>query len=89
MAGDFSKPNKVHTLFPDEIPGKMWPLPVSELFFVGQATTSKLHRLGIYTIGDLARADDAVIKSHLKLPGQIVQGYARGKIGRASCRERV
>ena len=79
MAGDFSKPDKVHTLFPDEIPGKMWPLPVSELFFVGQATTSKLHRLGIYTIGDLARADDAVIKSHLKLPGQIVQGYARGK----------
>ena len=79
MAGDFSKPDKVHTLFPDEIPKKMWPLPVSDLFFVGRATTSKLHRLGIYTIGELAKADDAVIKSHLKLPGQIVQGYARGK----------
>lgn len=79
MAGDFSKPDKVHTLFPDEIPQKMWPLPVSDLFFVGRATTSKLHRLGIYTIGDLANADDGVIKSCLKLPGQIVQGYARGR----------
>lgn len=34
MAGDFSKPDKVHTLFPDEIEEKMWPLPVSELLFV-------------------------------------------------------
>lgn len=79
MAGDFSKPDKVHTLFPDEIPRKMWPLPVSDLFFVGRATTSKLHRLGIYTIGNLANADDGVIKACLKLPGQIVQGYTRGK----------
>jgi len=39
----------------------------------------KLHRLGIHTIGELAHADDAVIKSHLKLPGQIAQGYARGR----------
>ena len=56
MAGDFSKPDKVHTLFPDEIPQKMWPLPVSDLFFVGRATTSKLHRLGIFTIGEIGRA---------------------------------
>lgn len=79
MAGELSKPDKVHTLFPDEIPKKMWPLPVSDLFFVGRATTSKLHRLGIFTIGDLAEADDAMIEAHLKLPGQTVQGYARGK----------
>lgn len=79
MAGNFSKPDKVHTLFPDEIEKKMWPLPVSELFFVGRATAAKLHRLGIYTIGDLARADDDLIRAHLKLPGQIVQGYARGE----------
>lgn len=78
MAGDFSKPDKVHTLFPDEIRHKMWPLPVSELFFVGRATTVKLHRLGIFTIGDLAAADENLVKAHLKKPGQIIQGYARG-----------
>lgn len=79
MAGDFSKPDKVHTLFPEEIQEKMWPLPVSELFFVGRATTLKLHKLGIYTIGDLAQADENMIKAHLKLPGQTLQGYAKGE----------
>ena len=79
MAGDFSKPDKVHTLFPEEIEKKMWPLPVSELFFVGKATTAKLHRLGIYTIGELAQADEDMIYAHLKTPGKIIQGYARGE----------
>lgn len=78
MAGDFSKPDKVHTLFPEEIEKKMWPLPVSELFFVGKATTAKLHKLGIYTIGELAQADEEMIRAHLKTPGKIIQGYARG-----------
>ena len=79
MAGDFSKPDKVHTLFPEEIEKKMWPLPVSELFFVGKATTAKLHKLGIYTIGELAQADEEMIQAHLKTPGKIIQGYARGE----------
>ena len=79
MAGDFSKPDKVHTLFPEEVEKKMWPLPVSDLFFVGKATTAKLHKLGIYTIGELAQADEAMIYAHLKTPGKIIQGYARGE----------
>ena len=54
MAGDFEKPNKVHTLFPEEMEMKMWPLSVRELFLVGPATEKKLNRIGIYTIGDLA-----------------------------------
>lgn len=58
---------------------KMWPLPVLELVFVGRTTASKLHRLGIFTIGDLAKAGDDLIKAHLKLPGQIIQGYAKGE----------
>ena len=78
MAGDFSKPDKVHTLFSEEIPGKLWPLPVSDLFFVGKATTKKLHALGIHTIGELAQADEDMIQAHLKKPGLIVQNYARG-----------
>ena len=78
MAGDLSKPDKVHTLFPEEIPTKMWPLPISDLFFVGRATTRKLLNLGIKTIGDLALADEKIIKAHLKTMGQVVQSYARG-----------
>ena len=46
MASDFQKPDRVHTLWKEEIPAKMWPLPVTELFFVGRATAKKLFTLG-------------------------------------------
>lgn len=77
-AGDFSKPDKVHTLFPAEIEGKMWPLPVSDLFLCGRSTVEKLHRLGIQTIGELAKADEGMIRAHPKKQGQTIQGFARG-----------
>lgn len=54
MASDFEKPDKVHTLYPDEIPTKMWPLPVGELFTCGKSASNKLIGFGINTIGDLA-----------------------------------
>ena len=57
----------------------MWPLPVSDLFYVGPATTKKLHALGITTIGELAQADPLLIRTRLKKMGEIVQGYANGR----------
>lgn len=54
MAGDFEKPDKVHTLFRDEIPKKMWPLPVQDLLYCGKSTSQHLNRAGIFTIGELA-----------------------------------
>ena len=61
MASDFEKPDKVHTLFPDEIEGKMWSLPVGELFGCGQSTAKKLIEMHINTIGDLAKEDERVL----------------------------
>ena len=55
MAGELEKPDKVITLFPQELSRKLWPLPVGELFMVGRATTPKLQAMGIRTIGDLAK----------------------------------
>lgn len=78
VAGDFSKPDKVHTLFPEEIEQRMWPLPVSDLFLAGRATVKKLHGVGIRTIGELAQADEGMIRSLLKKHGQTIQGFARG-----------
>lgn len=78
MASDFKKPNLVHTLFPEEVPVKMWPLPVSELFFVGRQTTKRLHSLGIFTIGDLARTDKKVIHDNLKAHGEVIWEFANG-----------
>ena len=78
MASDFEKPDKVHTLFPAEIPTKMWPLPVSDLFFVGRATAKKLFNLGIHTIGELAHADPHLLKVHLKKHGEVIWAFANG-----------
>ena len=79
MAGDFEKPNKVHTLFPEEVENKMWPLPVRNLFLVGAATQAKLNRMGIYTIGDLAHADRATLRKRLGKHGETIWHFANGR----------
>lgn len=79
MAGDFEKPNKVHTLFPEEMERKMWPLPVRDLFLVGSATEKKLKSLGIYTIGDLAKTDPSILKKRLGKHGETIWHYANGR----------
>lgn len=61
MASDFEKPDKVHTLYPGEVPEKMWPLPVGELFTVGKATAERLRQARIETIGALAHTDPEVL----------------------------
>ncbi len=78
MAGDFEKPDKCHTCFPEEIKEKLWPLPVENLFMVGRRTKPKLNRWGIYTIGDLANADYKLISSMLKSHGRLIYAYANG-----------
>lgn len=79
MAGDFEKPNKVHTLFPEEIPDKFWPLPVRDLFLVGSATERKLKMMGIRTIGDLAHADCALLRKRLGKHGETIWHFANGR----------
>ena len=79
MAGDFEKPNKVHTLFPEEVPIKMWPLPVRDLFLVGSATEAKLKRMGIYTIGQLAKCDLSLIRKRMGKHGETIWHFANGR----------
>ena len=79
MASDFEKPNKVHTLFPEEIPLKMWPLPVRDLFLVGAKTEAKLNRLGIYTIGELAKTDGLFLRRKLGKHGETIWHFANGR----------
>ena len=64
MASDFTKPDRIHTLFHDEIEEKMWPLPIGDLYGCGKATADRLMNLGIRTIGDAANAD-TVMLSHI------------------------
>lgn len=79
MTSDFEKPDKVHTLFPSEIPEKMWPLPVRDLLFLGKASEQKLLRAGIKTIGDMAKSDEAEIRQLLgDKNGRQLYRYANG-----------
>ena len=64
MASDFTKPDKIHTLFPNEIEKKMWPLPIGDLYGCGKATAERLINIGIRTIGDAANSDLSML-SHI------------------------
>lgn len=66
MASDFEKPNKVHTLFENEIKDKMWPLDVGELYGVGKKSAEKLKNLKINTIYDLAHANHDILYKYFK-----------------------
>ncbi|MBS6397289.1 MAG: DNA polymerase IV [Clostridiales bacterium] len=79
MASELKKPDMVHTLFPEEMERKMWPLPVEELFFVGHSSARRLRTLGIHTIGELARMDPAILSLHLKKHGEDIWNYANGR----------
>ncbi len=79
MASDFEKPDRVHTLFPSEVPEKMWPLPVRDLLFLGKASEQKLLQAGIKTIGEMARCREEEIQRLLgKKAGHQLYAYANG-----------
>lgn len=78
MASDFTKPDKIHTLYPKEIAQKMWPLSISELFMLGKKTVPKLYNLQIKTIGDLAKADKKMLEKKFGKHGIMMWEYANG-----------
>lgn len=78
MGSELEKPDKVHTLWPEEIESKLWPLPVGDLFMVGKSSAAKLRSIGIYTIGDLAKADPGLLSAVFKSHGKLMHNYANG-----------
>ena len=79
MASDFEKPDKVHTLYRHEIPQKMWPLPVRDIFSVGASTAEKLEKARIRTIGELANTPlDRVQRIVGVKMGKQIHDYANG-----------
>jgi len=77
-ASDFTKPDRVHTLFEEEIPSKMWPLPISELFMLGRKTIPKLYNMRIKTIGQLAQTDKQLMIKKFGKHGLMMWEYANG-----------
>lgn len=78
MASDFQKPDKVHTLFEEEIQTKMWILPASELFMVGRSSLESLQKIGVKQIGDIAKLDRNLLVKKFGKHGQLMWEYANG-----------
>ncbi len=78
MASDFEKPDKVHTLYENEIKHKMWNLPIEDLFMVGKSTSKELRSMNINTIGDLASCHIDNLKKHFKNNAEFLKNSALG-----------
>ena len=78
MASDFEKPNRVHTLFENEIESKMWPLNVADLFGIGKKTIPKLLKMNVKTIGDLAQTDQNYLIKKFGKFGNMIWEHANG-----------
>jgi len=61
MAAEMKKPLGITELWENDIQDKLWPLPVKEMYGIGGKTSEKLNRMGIKTIGELAKSDKNVI----------------------------
>lgn len=78
LGSDYKKPDAITTMNKDEYRDKAWPLPVSDLLYVGSATNNKLRRIGIRTIGDLARTEESLLVRKLGKMGSILWAFANG-----------
>lgn len=78
MASDFEKPDKVHTLYKNEIEQKLWPLDVEDLFMCGKKSKIILNNLNIYTIKDLAYFDSKTLEKYFKNQAKYLKEAAWG-----------
>lgn len=79
LGSDLKKPDAVTVINRQNFKEKVWPLPISDLLFVGRKTCEKLKLYGIHTIGDLTYCDDATLKRLLGKNGIELKRYALGE----------
>lgn len=78
MASDMKKPLGITTLWREEIPEKLWPLPVNRMWGIGEKTSVKLRKIHIVTVGDLAKADSHELTKRLGENILVLQRKAQG-----------
>ncbi len=78
LGSDYKKPDAITTMYRDEFREKAWGLPASDLLYVGRSTSAKLQKLGIRTIGELARTDEELLHAQFGKMGDILWAFANG-----------
>ena len=78
LGSDYKKPDATTVLPPDLYEQIVWPLPVSDLLYVGPATTRKLARIGVCTIGQLANLDESLLVHKFGKIGYMLKAFALG-----------
>ncbi len=78
MAAEMKKPLGITEIWENDIPTKLWPLPVKEMYGVGSKTADKLNRLGMRTIGAVAGADMNILVKALGKVGKDIYLHAQG-----------
>jgi len=78
VASDMRKPDGLVVVAPGEEAAFLAPLPVRRLWGVGPRMEESLLRLGIHTIGDLARTETAGLERKLGTHAGFLQDLARG-----------
>ncbi len=78
LGSDYKKPDAITTMYSDEFQTKAWNLPVGDLLYVGRSTNQKLTKIGIRTIGDLARTDEVILVRLLGKMGSVLWAFANG-----------
>ena len=78
MGSDYQKPDAPTVISRDNYRDLIWPLPVTELLFVGRAAARTLSSYGIETIGDLAAFDKEALMHMLGRQGAVLHDYATG-----------
>ena len=78
LGSDYKKPDAVTVIDREHFRGMVWPLPASDLLMVGRSTSAGLRRMGIYTIGDLARTEPELLSGRFGKAGAMLYAFANG-----------
>lgn len=79
LGSDMKKPDAVTEITEENFKEKVWPLPASDLLYVGRATNAKLANYGIHTIGDIAGTEPQFLRRLLGINGLELWKYAAGR----------
>ncbi len=78
LGSDYKKPDAVTVISRENFRDIVWPMSVCDLLFVGKQTAARLATCGIFTIGDLAAADERTLVRMLGKNGREIKNYAMG-----------